>query len=706
MPDSWDSIAIMMHTSAPFTLALLLLTINAVPGYGRTATVDNKALTGVENSVDWPGGGRAFDQQRFSPLAQINTTNVQKLGLVSWLDLVDVSNLATAPLEMNGIIYFAAGYSVVHAVDAVTGKLLWKYDPKVTGFKMRLGWGSRGLALWHDKVYAGTQDGRLVALDARNGQLAWQTQTTEAGDVRYITGAPLVFNGKVLIGHGGADFGATRGYVTAYDAETGERRWRFYLVPGDPAKGFENEAMRMAAKTWTGEWWRFGGGGTVWGAMTYDPEYNRVYLGSGGGAPWNRKIRSPGGGDNLFLSSIVALDADSGGYVWHYQTTPGESWDFDSGQDMVLATVRIGGKPRKVLLHAPKNGFFYVLDRDSGKLISAEKFAKVTWAERVDLATGRPVETANARYESGETLIWPGSFGAHSWQPMSFDPDTGLVYLPGRDLAGYYNDKGLDPRTWQMGRDGTMGVNQSPGDPPVDAGQGWLVAWDPLKQAAVWRISLPGVNSGGTMSTRGGLVFQANAAGEFVAYDANTGRKLWTFDMGVGGNAPPITYRLHGKQYISVLAGWSGQTMMLGSLSAQHGWVGREHPRRLLTFALDGNARMPSAPLPARPTPLDESEFTIDPTRVERGQILYGHCVMCHGFGVVAGGYAPDLRASAVVTSPAAFDSVVRGGALETRGMPKFPELSAQDLESLRHFIRKRARESLSTQQESRSMSK
>ena len=686
-PYSLSAVCIMQYSLG--TLALLAVTVAAAPACAGSATVDDRSL--ASGGSDWPGYGRAFDQQRFSPLAEINAGNVGKLGLVSWLDLPHISNVATAPLEAHGVIYFAAGYSVVHAVDAASGKLLWTYDPKVTGFKMRLAWGSRGLALWHDKVYVGTQDGRLVALDARRGQLVWEVDTTEPGDIRYITGAPLVYHGKVLIGQGGADFGATRGYVTAYDAESGKQLWRFYVVPGDPSKGFENEAMRMAAATWTGEWWRFGGGGTVWNAMTYDPDFNRVYLGTGNGSPWNRKIRSPGGGDNLFLSSIVALDADSGAYLWHYQTTPGESWDFNSDMDMILATLVIDGQPRKVLLQAAKNGFFYVLDRDTGKLLSAEKFAKVTWAERVDLATGRPVETANARYQSGETLIWPGSLGAHSWQPMSFDPKTGLVYIPGRDVPGYYNDKGIDPKTWQMGRDGTFGVNVLTDDAPPDAGQGWLVAWDPLRQVQAWRLALPGVISGGTMATEGGLVFQANAGGEFAAYDARSGRKLWTFDMGVGGNAPPITYSVRGRQYVSVLAGWSGQAMMLGSLSAQHGWVGREHPRRLLIFALDGKARLPPAAPPARPTPLAEPELTLDPIRVERGKKLFNHCVSCHGLGAVAGGYAPDLRASSILTSPTALDTIVRQGTLESSGMPKFAELTTDDLEDLRHFVRSRA---------------
>jgi quinohemoprotein ethanol dehydrogenase len=644
---------------------------------------------------DWPAYGRAFDQQRFSPLSEINTTTVAALGLSSFLELPEVPGLSTAPLEHAGVIYFAAGYSVVYAVEAVSGRLLWKYDPKVSGPKMRMAWGSRGLALLRDKVYVGTQDGRLLALHAATGRLAWQVQTTQRGDVRYITGAPLVFNDTVLIGQGGTDFGATRGYVTAYHAQTGRKLWRFFLVPGDPARGFENDAMRMAAATWSGRWWRFGGGGTVWNAMTYDPQFHRVYLGTGNGAPWNRKIRSPGGGDNLFLSCIVALDADTGHYVWHYQTTPGDSWDFDAAQDMVLATLKIDGAQRQVLLQAPKNGFFYVIDRNDGRLISAQKFAKVTWAEGIDPASGRPIEAAHARYENGAALLWPGTLGAHGWQPMAFNPDTGLVYLPGRDIPGYYNDQGMDPATWQMGRDGSVGVNVIASDAPVDAGQGWLLAWDPVKQAPAWRLPLPGISSGGTLTTHGGLVFQANAAGKFVAYAATSGRQLWSFDMGVGGNAPPITYSVAGRQYVSVLAGWTGQPMMLGSLSAQHGWVGRAHPRRLLTFALGDTAQLPASPPPAATTVLTEDPPPDNPGQIRRGQTLFNNCLMCHGLAAIAGGYAPDLRASPAVLSPAAFESIVRGGALEARGMPRFAELSSADLADLRAFVRSRAHESV-----------
>lgn len=656
------------------------------------AVIDNAALSNEADGRDWAAYGRTFSEQRFSPLDQINRSTVSRLKLAWTLDLDDVWNVSTAPVEVDGVIYFAAGYSVVHAVDVRSGKLLWKYDPKVDGKKMRMAWGSRGITYWNGKLYTGVQDGRLFALDAKTGALVWETLTTTPGDNRYITGAPRVFNGKVIIGHGGADFGHVRGYVTAYDAETGTQAWRFYIVPGNPDDGFENAAMEAAAKTWTGQWWKYGGGGTAWNAMTYDPEFNRVYIGTGNGSPWNAKLRSPEGGDNLYLCSVVALDADTGEYLWHYQTTPGETWDFNSTMDIVLATAEIDGQPRKVLMHAPKNGFFYVIDRQTGKLISAEKLGKVTWAERVDMSTGRPVEIKGSRYEDGEALIWPGSGGMHNWQPMSYSPDTRLAYIPVRELPGYYNDEGRKASTWTMTPGDVLGLKGFFDDVPKNAGSSSLLAWDPVQQKKAWSVETPGATSGGVLSTRGGLVFQGRADGKFQAHDASTGETLWSSDMGVGTQAPPITYEVDGKQYVSVLAGWAGGQMLLGTLSAQHGWVGREHPRRLLTYVLDGEATLPPTAAPSFAKPIDDPAMQLDPAMVAKGRELYSSCVICHGVSAVAGGYAPDLRASPIPLSADAFKAVVQGGGLEARGMPRFEELSDDDLTAIRHYIRERSR--------------
>ncbi|NGY04191.1 PQQ-dependent dehydrogenase, methanol/ethanol family [Solimonas terrae] len=659
--------------------------------------IDNAALSNDADGSNWAANGRTFDEQHFSPLTQINTQNIGKLGLAWSLDFDDVWNMATMPVEVDGVVYVAAGYSVIHAVDVRTGKLLWKYDPHVGVRKMRMAWGIRGLTYWNGKIYAGVQDGRLFALDAHTGELVWETQTTEPDDNRYITGAPRVWQGtdgraRVIIGQGGADFGHVRGYVTTYDAETGQQIWRWWIVPGNPADGFENKAMEMAAKTWHGKWWENGGGGTAWNAMTYDPKYNRVYIGTGNGGPWNAKLRSPGGGDNLFLCSVVALDADTGEYVWHYQTTPDESWDFTSTMDIELATIEIDGKPRDVILHAPKNGFFYVIDRATGKLISAEKLGKVTWAKYVDMKTGRPVENKGARYEDGEAMIWPGSAGLHNWPPMSYSPDTGLVYIPAHEMAGYYNDAGRDPSTWKMSKGDVMGLDGFFDDVPKNAGSSSMLAWNPVTQKKAWEEPTPGANNGGVMATAGGLVFQGQADGKFVAHDAKTGKVVWSFDMGVGSMGSPISYEVDGKQYISIPAGWAGGQMLLGSLSAQHGWVGRDHPRRLLTFVLDGDARLPPTPPPAQVAPLAAPEFKIDPALAEKGKYVYQQCVICHGVAAVAGGYAPDLRASQIPLSTAAFTAVVRDGGLLARGMPQFSELSDEDILALQNYIRDRAR--------------
>lgn len=657
------------------------------------AAIDNQALNNTADGHNWAAWGRSFDEQRFSPLDQINRDTVKRLGLAWSFELDNVWSVSSQPLAVDGVIYIAVGYSQVYAIDALSGKQLWHYNPQVDPIKMRMAWGIRGLAFWKGRVYVGVQDGRLIALDATTGEPDWSVLTTQPGDNRYITGAPRVFNDTVIIGHGGADFGYVRGYVTAYDTATGEQRWRWHVVPGNPADGFENAAMEMAAKTWTGKWWQSGGGGTVWNAMTYDPEFNRIYLGTGNGSPWNHKLRSPDGGDNLFLCSVVALDADSGEYVWHYQTTPGESWDFNSTMDMVLGELDIDGKPRKVMMHAPKNGFFYVIDRQDGRLISAEKLGKVTWAERVDLDTGRPLEVPGVRYENGEALIWPGSAGMHNWHPMAFSPQTGLMYIPTREMAGYYNDEGRDPRQWKMSSDDPMGLKGFFDDIPTTAGSSAVLAWDPLTQSKAWEVGTPGLSNGGVITTAGGLVFQGRADGRFVAMDDRTGKELWATDMGVGTQAPPMTFSADGKQYLAVLAGWGGSQMMMGSLAAQYGWVGREHPRRLLVYALDGDAKLPDSPPPSQPQITDDPAFVVDASKAESGkQIYFKNCTICHGSGVVAGGYAPDLRASTVPLSAAGFAAIVRDGALLTRGMPVFPELGEPELDALRHYIRQQAR--------------
>jgi len=492
----------------------------------------------------------------------------------------------------------------------------------------------------------------------------------------------------------GADFNPVRGYVTAYDAATGKQQWRFYTVPGNPADGFEDEAMAMAAKTWRGEWWKYGGGGgTAWHAMAYDPKFNRLYIGTGNGSPWNHKIRSPGGGDNLFVCSIVALDADTGKYAWHYQVNPGETWDFNAAMDIELATLKIDGKARDVILHAPKNGFFYVIDRRDGKLVSAEKFAKVTWAERIDVKTGRPVEVPSARFADGKPLLmFPGPVGAHSVQAMSFNPITALTYLPTSEVGFIYSDPDGDLKAWRP-RPG-MVINNGIGKPPagmtVPPGSSALIAWDPVKQRAAWTVPQQGTSNGGTATTAGNLVLQGQVTGEFTAYAADSGKKLWGFDAQTGIMAQPITYLIDGKQYVTVIAGWRGSG---GAGGVKAVWDYRTQPRRVLTFALDGRQALP--PLaPVVRTFVDDDKFVIDPRKAQLGQAVAGaHCTLCHGAALVAGGTAPDLRSSAMPLSLDALTSVLHDGLLLSRGMPRFEELQPQQIEGLQHYIRQRARE-------------
>ena len=504
-----------------------------------------------------------------------------------------------------------------------------------------------------------------------------------------------MFRDKVLIGNGGTEVGSARGYVTAYDTASGKQAWRFYVVPGNPAEGFEDEAQAMAAKTWTGEWWKHGGGGQTWNGLTYDPEFNRVYIGTGNGSPWNQKMRSPDGGDNLFLCSIVALDADTGKYLWHYQTTPGETWDYNSNMDIVLADLNIDGKPVKALMHAPKNGFFYVLDRANGKLLSAEKIGKVTWATHVDMKTGRPVEVPGSRYEDGEVTVYPSAFGVHNWHAMSFNKDTGLVYIPTIELAGWFNDKGINKIDWQA-TDFQMdtAVRFTKGDElPQKINGSTLLAWDPVKQQKAWEVQLPGVWNPGTMTTAGNLVFQGRTDGKFVAYDAKTGAALWTFDTGLGISGAPITYQVDGKQFISLLVGWGGAgTSFGGVVTAQHGWAYGEHPRRLLTFALDSKVTLPPSPPPRIPQPVVKADFKVDPLQAEQGSDLYvRNCTICHGGSAVSGGYAPDLRASQVPLFLEAFHDVVINGSRQSQGMPPFTELTDKDLVAIQHYLRRQA---------------
>jgi len=674
-----------------------------------TPVVTESAGTEVSaENAEWPSFGRTGSEQHFSPLDQVNTGTVDRLSLAWYFDL-PAENSMTGPVMADGKVFTTTGHSHIRALDATTGRLLWEYDPKareVAGYRLRFGYGSKGLAYGNGRVFIATHDGRVIALDADNGEPAWENRTVEEAEVRqfaraesqdvkdhrYVNGPPRFFDGKLVIGHAGADVAPARGYVDCFDANTGKRLWRFYTVPGNPADGFENDAMKLAAATWHGEWWRWGGGGTVWNAVSYDPELNHFYLGAGNGFPYNHEMRSEGEGDNLFLSSIVAVDADSGEYIWHYQTTPAEHTDYNASMDMTLATLTIDGRERKVLMQAPKNGFFYVIDRTNGELISAKPFARVTWATQVDPETGRPVEVPGYRYHDKDFFeLWPSVAGAHSWQPQSFSPETGLVYLPVIERASLVGDKGLDLNSPQAGTGliGDFNLNV-PG-----TRKSFLKAWDPIAQKARWQVETPGDWPGGTMATAGDLVFQGRVDGRFIAYNARTGEEAWTFSAGVPVLAPPISYAVDGRQYILVLTG-SGTS---GGGMATEGLAGFRTdyrlPRRVLAFALDGGAKLPPSPPRPAMVALEDPDYKSDPELEARGAREFAMfiCLVCHGTHAVAGGVAPDLRISPYITKRDAFHAVVREGALVNRGMPQFPEMSETQAEAIRQYLRARSRE-------------
>ena len=659
---------------------------------------------------NWLAHGRTYEEQRFSPLTGIDRDNVAQLGLAWSRDMGTNRGQEATPIVVDGIMFVSSAWSRVFAIDAVTGDLKWSYDPEVPG-----DWGrraccdvvNRGVAVYGGRVYVGSLDGRLIALDAATGVKVWEVDTIIDRDRFYsITGAPRAAAGKIFIGNGGAEFGV-RGYVTAYDAETGEQAWRFFTVPGDPSLPFEHPEMEMAAETWSGsEWWEIGGGGTTWNSIVYDPDFDQVYLGVGNGAPWTRAIRSPGGGDNLFLASIVAVDADTGRMNWYYQTTPGDNWDYTAVQDMALAEMEVDGETRQVLLQAPKNGFFYVIDRGTGELLRAHPFATVTWATHVDLETGRPVENPELDYLEREQWVLPGPYGAHNWQAMSVDVEAGLVYLPALDnpfiygMSEEWKQTGLykrNPGSFNLGLEFgriTQLFVENIADQP--AAKGYLKAFDPLTGESRWTVEIPHYWNGGVVATAGGLVFHGDALGYLTAYDKDTGDKLWEFNTYTSMLAPPVTYEIDGVQYVSILTGSGGGNLFAGetspvltmSASETYGNFGR-----LLTFALGGDAELP------RPTAVDrtipEQQLAdVGEADLAQGEQLYNtYCGACHGLLGRSGGSIPDLRRMDSRTHEA-FNRIVLEGPLSANGMAAFDDvLAVEEVQRIHDYIRARAYE-------------
>jgi quinohemoprotein ethanol dehydrogenase len=659
---------------------------------------------------NWLTYGRSYNEQRFSPLKRITDQNVSQLGLAWYYDLDTHRGQEATPIVVDGVMFFTSAWSKVFALNAATGAPLWSYDPKVPGGAGVNGCCdvvNRGVAVWDGRVFFGTFDGRLIALDAKTGKPVWETLTVDPNFRYTITGAPRVVRGKVIIGNGGGELGV-RGYVSAYDAETGKLIWRFYTVPGDPSKPFESPILEKAAKTWTGEWWRFGGGGTVWDAIVYDPELDLLYIGTGNGGPWNEKYRSPQGGDNLLTCSIVALRPDTGDYVWHYQQDPGDELDYDSDEQIILADLSIDGRTRKVLMQAPKNGFFYVIDRSDGSLISAKPYTYINWTTGMDMKTGRPMETALARYPGQNPApVVPGPLGAHSWQPMSYSPLTGLVYIPVNDAGFLYKSPDQFEEKKLAANYGIDVVAAGmPQDPKIkkailDTVKGKLVAWDPLKQAPAWTIDRPGPWNGGVLSTAGNLVFEGTAGGNFEAYRADTGQKLWSFAAQTGVMAGPVSYAINGEQYVAVLAGWGGVfPLATGEVSFKSGRV--RNVSRMLVFKLGGTANLPQL----EPT----VEQTLQPLPSQGGavavhkgeQLFQRYCAACHGDVAVSGGVLPDLRYSSTLETDEWYSDVL-GGMLQSDGMVSFAkELSHEDAGAIRAYVVFRRNQSAAQKQGSK----
>ncbi len=659
----------------------------------RLGWIDEARVAASGDGSEWLLHGATWNEQRFSPLDQIHRRNVGELGL-AWSQATGTSRgLEATPIVVDGVMFATTSWSRVLALDAATGEVLWRYDPKVPGWKARHACCdvvNRGVAVWKGRVFVGTIDGRLIALDAATGEPIWEVLTVDPERPYTITGAPRVVKGRIVIGNGGADLGV-RGYVSAYEPEDGALVWRFYTVPASVEGPHEHPELELAARTWSPDSvFESGLGGTVWDSLAYDPELDLLYVGVGNSSIYDPQKRSPGGGDNLFLASILALRPDTGRLVWHYQTTPGEAWDYTATQHMILAELELGGKHRKVLMQAPKNGFFYVLDRATGELLKADKYVFVSWASHVDLATGRPAVRSEARWSQQMALVAPAVVGGHSWHPMSFSPRTGLVYVPAIELTyAFRPDPSYRYRRgrWNTAEDtpglaaeveGYEDMNLSPCSPTR------LLAWDPVTGQERWSVPFSEAVSAGVLSTAGDLVFYGGAD-RFQAFDARTGVRLWADDVGTGIMAPAVTYRVAGEQYVAVLAGVGG------SLGGHFVRLADRNEGRILAWKLGGKAAVPE-PAPRPAGVVQAPRLELETHTVARGRELYHeYCHFCHGMGAKASGLYPDLRFSSRQTHDQ-WNDIVLGGIRSAQGMASFADVvDAADAAALHAYVVSRA---------------
>jgi quinohemoprotein ethanol dehydrogenase len=659
---------------------LLLAWLLAAPAAGQSPVDDERLAASADDPASWLSHGRTWSEDRYSPLAQIHEGNVSGLTPAWVYATGETRGHEATPLVADGVLYTTLPWSIVVALDAASGRELWRHDPAVPK-----SWGrhaccdvvNRGVALYRGRVYVGTLDGRLVALDAKTGERAWETLTIDRSRPYTITGAPRAAEGLVFIGNGGAEFGV-RGYVSAYDAESGALVWRFYTVPGPPDLPREHPELESAAETWSEDsTWESGLGGTVWDSLAYDPEIGLLYVGVGNASPYDRRVRSPGGGDNLYLASILALRAATGERVWHYQTTPAENWDYTATQHMILTDLEIGGRTRRVLMQAPKNGFFYVLDRATGELLSAQKYASASWASHVDPETGRPVETGRGEWHEAPAMVIPGIAGAHNWHPMAWSPKTQLVYIPTQEMAYPFHAEerhGHRPGHLNTAEDYPEFMRMFDGFERsfrfCDATA--LTAWDPVASKPVWKVAHRSEVNGGALATAGNLVFHGSGDGALEAYRASDGVKLWGAEVGIAVMAAPISYRVGGEQLVAVSVGIGGSAgLNLTQFDYQNaGFV--------IAWKLGGTARLPT--VQRRPP----GRVVVEPTEaspevVAAGQALYAeNCFRCHGLGAKSGGLLPDLRFSSQATHDR-WNDIVLGGIRADRGMASFADVLDAD---------------------------
>jgi quinohemoprotein ethanol dehydrogenase len=639
---------------------------------------EQRAAADVGAGENWLLNGRTFDEAHFSPLKQITDKNVNTLGVAWFMDIEGAMGIVAEPIVVDGVIYVSAPQSRVYAVDAASGNLIWKFDPHVhLNMAINGSYSARtnaGVAVWEGRVFVGTGDCRLVAIDAAAGKQLWEATVCDPSQTG-ITGAPHIAKGKVLMGFNGSDDGV-RGAMVAYDAQTGKEAWRFWTVPGDPSKPFETKALEMAAKTWVGkDSWKIGGA-DAWNAITYDPLTGLVIFGTAGaGVDYGELSSIKVSGDKLFSGCIIAVNADAGEYVWHFQTSsPGMQTE---NNHILMADLNINGEKRHVAMTAPKNGFFYILDAKTGKLLSAKPLVKTVWANAIDLQTGRAIETPKS---AGGGRQWT----VHNWWPMSYDASTGLVYIPTTDRRA--NAKGAV-------ESGESGVGL----------EGRLIAWDPIAQSARWSVEEPIATNGGVLSTAGNLVFQGQGSGEFAAYSADRGQKLWSLQTGSAIDSVPVTFSVKGEQYVLTGVGWGSGSRLFAPARTMVTDESARGPVRLLAFKLGVTTKYTPPPVTIPPVP-EPPKLTANQDTIHKGQVLYQKfvCDGCHSPDTdgsrawVVNGAVPDLR---YMPPDAHRDwyTIVLGGSHWEQGMPGFADppkfafphakMTVQDADAIHAYV-------------------